>query len=172
MMKTDISRTIAGFSVRTKKKTVGIVAKIGAIVGALALVSSPAAADDMTFPGSMCVLYTDNWTFDLERNGTELFNDASNSVHVNCPVPREAPASATTIYAYFRINNLAGQTTSCTFYASNQAGSQVDSESRSSVGAGTQYLEFYNISSASWGGFAAVCNLGADSWIYNYYLSE
>ena len=172
MMKTDSGRAIAGFSARTKKKTVGIVAKTGAIAGALALVSSPAAADDMTFPGSMCLPFTDQTTYNLPRISAELYSVSSTPAYMECPVFRERPAAATTIYSYVRINNPAGQVSGCTFNASSQSGYQVDSESRETWSSGGQFLEFYNISSASWGAFALVCYVPPGGSIYNYYLSE
>ncbi|HKY41243.1 MAG TPA: hypothetical protein VJN18_35155 [Polyangiaceae bacterium] len=178
MMKTDSGRAIAGFSARRKKKTVGIVAKIGAIAGALALVSSPAAADDTTFPGSMCLPNNDQWTYDLRRLTPYLYSGANTPVFVTCPVPRERPAAQTTIYSYVRIHepvtNPGGQPMECTFFSALQSGLVVDSETREAagVGSGDQYLEFYNISSYSWGAFGISCDLPPGGKIYNYYLSE
>ena len=148
-----------------------------AMLGLAAIAGRPALADDnKMYPGSFCQL-EDTGT-DVRASATgAMYNYASFSHHVNCPILRDRTTNTDgTDDVWVNVNRSGAAGTlplSCTFYSiDGNTGAVVYFNSASTTATGWQKLVIPVSKSASYGPYSLHCTIPIASQILDYQLSE
>ena len=148
-----------------------------AILGLAAMARQPAHADDnKMYPGSFC--QSEDTGTDVRASAIgAMYNYASFSHNVNCPIVRDRTTNTDgtdDVWVNVFRNGLAGAAPlSCTFYSINgNNGAVVYFNSASTTATGWQRLVIPVTSSASYGAYSLHCTLPIASQILDYQLSE
>ena len=157
---------------RVGKKSLGL---LTAFVLSLGGTLSAEAADQKTFPGSMCQAYGSSQS--MYYSNSAIANRTAATRSVVCPIVRDnvtQPWQRLAVRVRDRHNT---QNITCIAYSHNLDGTVVWSQARNTVGQGFQTLWFNVPVESNWGTYSLVCQLppmqaNVPSYLSTYLIQE
>lgn len=130
------------------------------LIGALASISSPAAADNINTSGAVCQNYNAWQALDIDYLSTGVRNANASPRPVICAVPRSPLAAGTRAGFWINGSNNNDTSTSCTVYVTSYTGRFVASMSITGTGAGwDRFVEFADNTVSTFDYVDMVCTL-------------
>jgi len=157
---------------RIGKKSLGLLA---AFVLGLGGTLSAEAADQKTFPASMCQAYGSNQN--LYYSHSAIANRTAATRSVVCPIVRDNVTQPWQRLAVRVRDRHDTRNITCVAYSQNLFGTVVWSQSRNTVGEGFQILSFNVPVESDWGTYSLVCQLppmqaNVPSYLSTYLIQE
>lgn len=160
------------FQRRVGQKSLGL---LTAFVLSFSGTFSAEAADQKTFPGSMCQAYGSSQN--LYYSNSAIANRTAATRSVVCPIVRDNVTQPWQRLAVLVRDRHDTRNITCVAYSHNIYGTVVWSQSRSTVGEGFQALAFNIPAESNWGTYSIVCQLppmqaNVPSYLSTYLIQE